>query len=233
MRLRAKLLIIMLAVSSLTFGTAVFGIVMIDGLAGTANTVLDEYVPLSRCAEQSLLAVTEASVSLNKVQQIQNPEEFDQLRVQEGGFRRSIVRFDMFIRAMLWGSNSRAFRQGHGGLTLVEWQRTGWQEVMVVSQAPFSVRQSAGEADIFFGGFARYGQEVLAGQRRILRLRLMGREDEARREQAVLSQRMSKAENYADLVTRTLEELVQQIHVELAESRRDVAHTHALTRRFL
>ena len=115
---------IMLLVASLALAIAVFGIVMINHLARTGESALNEYLPLSRCSEQALLAVSQGTVYLNRAHMIQNPEDMDQIRIIEGELRRSMINFDMFIKAMIWGSQSEAFQRSCGGLTRAEWERS-------------------------------------------------------------------------------------------------------------
>ena len=98
--------------------------------------------------------------------------EADRVRKLEGEFRQSVIRFDMFVKAIVYGSESETFRRLSGGLTRAQWEREKWHEKMVVEQAPYAVQQAAGEADILYAAFARYAREVFRNQKRILRRRL-------------------------------------------------------------
>ena len=215
--IRAKLTIIMLLVASLALAVALFAIMMIDRLAQANESILADYVPLSRCSEQALLAVSQGSVSLNKAQMIQDVEKMDGIRALEGELRRSMIHFDMFINAMVWGSQSEAFRRSYGGLTWAQWRRSGWSTAMVVKQAPRSVRQVASMADLYYGGFSKYAKQAMRNQRKMLRLRLQGKEDDACLMQQEIEEDIRRADRYAALVNDTLEKTVLNIHDHLAE----------------
>ncbi len=231
--IRTKLMIIMVVISSLTLATTVFGIWVIDRMAHTADEMLAEFIPLSRCSEQALLAVSQGSVYLNKGRMVRDPERMDDIRILEGELRQSMIRFDMFVKAMIWGSESKAFRQSCGGLTFAAWQREGWNGTMVVRTAPHSVRQVAGKADLCYGGFSKYARQVLKNQRRILRLQLSGSLDEARDLERQSEENLRRADRFAGLVNDALEGTVVNIHEHLGTTAREVERTQSMARRAL
>ena len=228
--IRRRLTTIMLVVSSLAFGTAVYGIAMINRLGREADAILANYVPALRCAEQALLAVSQGSHCLNKVQLIRSPDNMDQVRIVEGEFRKSMLRFDMFIKAITWGSESKSFQRSCGGLTWKEWERSGWSDSMVVPQMSGPVRQAAAVADIYFGGFSKYARLVLQDQKRLLRRRLENDTEGVAQIEAELLDNLSKADRYVDLVSRTLEKTVIGIHDQLNTAAIEVNQTQQLAR---
>jgi signal transduction histidine kinase/DNA-binding response OmpR family regulator len=231
--LRTKLIVIMAVVSSLTLGTAVFGIRMIDRVSSTADSVLAKYMPYSRCAEQALLSVTQGSVCLNQARRIDGLEEIVEIWSLEEEFQDHMDSFEMYVKAIAWGSESDAFRQTNDGRIFEQWQQAERGQVAEVPAAPFAVQQSAGMADIYFAGFSKYGRKVFENQKQIVQLELIGQLEEARREEAELAENLRRAERFADLVSETLEDLVSKIHHELERAKQDIQTTRALTRRTL
>ncbi len=221
----AKLTRIMVLVAGLTLATALFGVVMIHRLADTAENVMAESFPMSRCAEQALLAVSQAATSLSEAQLVQDPEQSDELRTVEGSLRRHLITFDMFIKAMLWGSQNEAFAGTSGGLALQEWKQQGWHERMVVAPAPSSVRQTAGMADVYFAGFSKYALAVLKSQERVLHLRLLEKHDELAEETAQRREHLIKAKRFSNLTNQTLERVIVRIHGHLDKTAEDVRQT--------
>jgi len=218
-------MIIMLVVSSLAVATAVFGIVVINHLAGTANKVLDEYIPSSRCSEQALLAVSQGSVCLHQGRLVREPKRSQEIRDIEIRFRRSMVRFDMFINAMKWGSESEAFKRSYKGLTYGTWRLEKWNEMMVVPKAPHSVRQIAGMADIYYAGFTNHATAVIRCQRHLLRLRLAEESGEADEQEREIEEHLRQANRFEGLVNGSLEHTVTNIHAHLADTARNVGRT--------
>ena len=119
----AKLRAIMLVVAVLSLAVAGFAIWMIDQLAETNELMLQQYVPLSRCAEQALLAVSEANDDFHAARRLQSPEQVEQIRELEKGLQQNMIAFDMFIKAMVWGTKSEAFQRSDKGQTQVRWRK--------------------------------------------------------------------------------------------------------------
>ncbi|HID24403.1 MAG TPA: hybrid sensor histidine kinase/response regulator, partial [Planctomycetaceae bacterium] len=231
--IRAKLMIIMVIVASLTFGTASFGIVMINRLARTTHAVLEQYVPYSRCCEQALLTVAHNSLCLNKLRLLKRPDDLhqlDQLRVQ---LRQNTIRFNMFMKAMIWGTESEPFTRSDDGLLLSQWEAEGWEGRMKVQQAPEPVRQAAGMADLYYGAFAKYAQRIVEDQQRLLQLSSRAAPEEFRKLQAQLEADFRKADRFASLVRDTLETTVEKIHRQLQIATRHVDRTQRVALRAL
>ena len=220
-----KLTGIMLLVASMALAIALFGIAMIDRLARASESALDQHLPLSRCSEQALLAVSQGSVCLNRVRMAQDPGDMQEIPAIEGAFRRSMINFDMFIKAMIWGSGSEAFRRSYGGLTYAEWRRSGWDETLVVGMAPSSVRQAAGAADLYYGGFAKHARAAIRNQKKMLRAQREGREDDVREIRKEVDENFRRADRYASLVNDTLEHSIRSVHSHLNAIAEDTRRT--------
>jgi signal transduction histidine kinase/DNA-binding response OmpR family regulator len=231
--LRTKLTIIMLVVSSLTLGTAVLGIIIVDHLAAKMNSLLAERVPLSRCSEQAMLASAEASIAMHKAREIENPADTEELADLRGQLQDCMIRFDMFVQAMICGSESDVFRGRAGGLTYDAWTRAGWNETMSVEQASKTVQTAARKADDDFTQFAKCAKNVLKSQRRILRMKLKGDEGELAEEQQQLLVNVREAEAFGQDVHDTLENLVHGLHAGDQAAVQHVAGTQAFARRTL
>ena len=231
--LRTKLTLIMVVVSSLTLGTAVFGMVIIDHLAANMNSLLAERIPLSRCSEEAMLASAQASIAMHKAREIEDPADTEALADLEGQLRDCMIRFDMFVQAMVCGSESDAFRTRAGGLTYDAWTRSDWNETMTVRQAPDSVQQAAGNAEIEFNELARYAKEVFKCQRRILRMKLKGDEGGLADEQQRLLGNVREAEACGQNVHDTLANLVRGLHASDQAAVQYVARTQVFARRTL
>jgi signal transduction histidine kinase/DNA-binding response OmpR family regulator len=220
--IKTKLIFIMVVVSALTLATAAFGMFMVHRVARTTDAMLSRYYPWSRCAEQALLAVVQGSDCVNKARLVEDPAQADRVRELEGEFQQSMIRFDMFINAIIWGSESEAFRRSSGGLTRAQWEKDGWHEAMVVEPAPYAVQQAAGKADIYYAGFAKYARGVLRNQKRILRLRLTDEHDAVMQEQQLLEENLRKADGFSKWVNITLERAVLGIHEHVTQAKSQV-----------
>ena len=112
--LRTTLLLSFLGFGILVGVLELFGVVRIRHLADTSTAVLEERMPLLRCSEEALLAMTAGSGALDKVWPLRDPVELGKVRALEEQFRESVIVFEMFTNAMIWGSESEAFRYSSG-----------------------------------------------------------------------------------------------------------------------
>ena len=231
--LRTKLTLIMLLVSSLTLGTAVLGLVIIDHLAANIDSLLAEQVPLSRCSEEAMLASAQASIAMHKAREIDDPADTEQLADLEGQLRDCMIRFDMFVHAMVYGSESDAFRARAGGLTHEAWSRRDGGDTMTVLQAPAPVQQAARDAEHDFTEFARCAKEVFKCQKRILRMKLKGDESGLPEEQKRLLANVRDAEAFGQSVHDTLKNLIRELHENNEAAVEHVAKTQVFARRTL
>ena len=231
--LRTKLALIMLVVSSLTLGTALFGLVVIDHLAANMNSLLAEQVPLSRCSEEAMLASAQASIAMHKAREIDSPSDMEQLADLEGQLRDCMIRFDMFVQAMICGSEGDAFRKRAGGLTYEAWMRTDEGDTMTVHEAPASVQKEAQDAAVDFTEFSKHAREVFKSQKRILRMKLVENESGLLEEQQRLVANLRRAEAAGQSVHDTLKSLVRGLHKNNEAAEHYVATTQAFARRML
>ena len=134
MTIRLKALGILTLLSVLVFALVMAGVIGLGRVTRAMNLVVAERVPIFRSSEQARLAVVSGAGYMDRALRIQDPERLDEVRVLEGRFGETMVDFDMFIKAMIWGSESEEFRNSSGGLTFAQWQRRGWHEKMVVKQ---------------------------------------------------------------------------------------------------
>ncbi len=224
----AKLRAIMLVVAILSLAAAGFAIWMIDQLAETNEIMLQQYIPLSRCAEQALLAVSEANNDFHEARRMQSPERLAQLRSLVEDFEQNMLAFDMCTKAMIWGSESDAFERSGGGQTQARWRQEPWAEQLVVQAAPPDVRQATGEADIYFAGFANAVRRVMAERRRLLEMPDTGRSQQADPSRQKMAADVALADRYTEYVHETLQRTIRRLHEHLA-----LLGKHALeTRRF-
>ncbi len=205
----ARLNMIMLLVSLLALAVAGFAIVVIQSLAANNEQVLHQYEPLSRCAEQALLSLSEGTVHLHQARMIRDPNAVDELRKLEGDFQRSMIRFDMFINAMIHGSETPEFHTSSGGLTERMWVEKGWRGTLIVERAPEAVRLAAERASSKYDAFATCAKTVLHHQRRLLRYRLFGATDQTESVEDLIDENVRNADRYADGVNHELEAALQ------------------------
>lgn len=145
--LRSKILIVLMSVSLLTFIIAIFCIIGVDYVARTANETINARMPLMKCSKQAQIAVFSESSNIYQILLIKTYDEIDKIRMFEGRFRESLITFDMYIKAIIFGSESEAFQSSSGGLTYGQWEKKGLKGLIIVKEAPPKIKKFAEEAN--------------------------------------------------------------------------------------
>ena len=227
--IKLKILSVLVGLSLLTVALALFGILKIRQLAETSSSVISERIPLSRCSEEAQAALFSGAGIINKAQLVQNPQDTDKVVALEGQLREAAINFDMFMNAMIWGSESEAFRNSYAGLTYSQWKRKGWYGFLIVNEAPPEIKQLAGMADIYFSGFFKYAKEVIRAQKRILRLKLMGSIDgKITQISAEMAKNIEKADRYFNLTDETLNKVVLDVQSYIGSAEVEIRKTHKI-----
>lgn len=213
--IRAKLGAIFAFLSIAGFSLVVFGVTRIHQVTEQADLVIAERIPLSRSAEEALHALTLGAGTIDRVLLIGTHEEIGHLQAVETRFKESVLIFDMFTKAMIWGSKTEAFQKSTGGLVSARWEKMGLQETLVVNTAPYEIQQAAGKATLYFGGFAKYVEKVIASQEKILRLQPSGNKEAIAQEERRRETYITKAKRYKNLVDETLHRVVTDIYAHV------------------
>ena len=202
--IRVKLVLFALSIFGAAFSLAGVGLMGIRQVARSADRLHLECLPILECtrhaSEALIVGAHLRDVALLSATQ---PEAFDDVRVYEGQFQRTDLQFDMYIQALIWGSDSWAFRQVSGGLTAAEWDRFGLTGRLIVPKVPDDVRRLASHAELYYAGFSRYTLRAMKSYRKALRLRAAGDMQKAAQALDEMQEARTKSQIYASLVRET------------------------------
>lgn len=148
-------------------------------IAKTANAITVDILPMKESFYRSRLALHRGLRTLDDVAlEVKNPEEFDKVREFENRLRATMINFNIFIKAIMWGSESDEFRKDSGGLTHMEWQRQRLQnDLMVVNKASADMQQLARQAEIYYADFSDSAIRALKSYKKVLRLEWEGQKE--------------------------------------------------------
>ena len=139
-------------------------------IAQSSNKITDNKIPFIRVTQNSLLAMFEGKSALENALAINNYSQIDRVRDKEALLNKSIVLFDLYINALTWGTQSKAFINSAGGLNFAEWQRLNLGRSFITQPPSYEQAQLAGAVDIYFGGFANNALRAIANHKKSLRL---------------------------------------------------------------
>ena len=223
--LRSKILIVLMSVSLLTFIIAIFGIIGVDYVARTANETINARMPLMKCSKQAQIAVFSESSNIYQILLIKTYDEIDKIRMFEGRFRESLITFDMYIKAIIFGSESEAFQSSSGGLTYGQWEKKGLKGLIIVKEAPPKVKKFAEEANEHHNRYVKYLKEIIKAQKKILRLNLLEKFEEINKVKADQIYYAEMANTYRIMAYEILEQLSSAVTSHFYNVTEDISQT--------
>lgn len=129
-------------------------------MISVSQNTIEHEVPRLMIAEEALFSMVYSSQLLSRIFEIQDPSEIDQLKHLESMLKNELFRFDMFLNALTWGTQSKAFEGVSGGLIKNQWIQSGLGEQYVIQKPKPIQAQLAGEVAIYSNAFAE--QSLLA-----------------------------------------------------------------------
>jgi signal transduction histidine kinase len=225
--IRGDLLLVLSLAFGLTLASMIFGLWAIRRNSRFVQQVFADYLALSQCTEQVLVAQSEATGCMSRALSLRGQgaaEEIAHLRLR---FAESVQHSATFINAMVWGSESEAFSRAAAGALAAAWQAQGAGRVPVVRPAPPELRQLAGLSDIYAAAFARRVFLVLDACERTLAAPATGPSTEDAR--SALAPVIEEAYTYRRLSTARLQEVVQRVHADLEKAAADARRAENAT----
>jgi len=214
--IRRDLLLVLGLASLLTLGSTLFGLLLIRRSTRLVEQVFADYLALSQCSEQVLMAQSDATGCMSRALTLEGPDAAQELAVLRARFVARAHRSSTFVNAMIWGSESEAFARGAAGTLAAAWHAQGGEQVPVVRPAPPVLRQLAGLSDIYFAAFARRVVLVLETCER--ELAAQGTPPDPAATRAVLEPAIREAYGFRRLSTDMLQQVVQRVHGDLREA---------------
>ena len=211
----------MLTASGTVFlGTLVIvgaGIASILQIKSSTDVIQDVFVPIEASVTRADFMLRHGNTILDKViSDVTDPEEFGRVREYESQFKRTMLSFDMYIKALMWGSGSSVFANSSGGLTRAEWEISGLGGNQIVRQAPDEMRVLAGQTDLYYSGFANNGLRALKNHKKALHAEFLGRVDEAREARRESIEFKLSAQEYESLTRNRLGAINSEVDVLIA-----------------
>lgn len=228
--LRSKILWLAIGLFLATLLVAVVGLAGMRRISDSAKRIHQECLPILQCARLAQQALQDsARVRDQALLDVTDPDELDQLRVYEGQFQRADIEFDMYMKALIWGSESRIFKEVAGGLTHAEWRRHGLEGRLIVGWAPERIRQLASQADLYQAGYSNHARRALKQHRRALRLQLTGDGQAAELERQQAYHERTESGAYARLIRELFSQMDQHMDAYVDRTVADIAEAQRTT----
>jgi len=205
--LGSKILTTLIIASLLSIVLAICGILGVNHVARTANMTINQRMPIMKCSMRAQNAILLGSSIIDQVLLLQQHDDIDKIRILEGKFRNSLIIFDMYIKAIILGSESNAFKKSSGGLTYAQWERNGLAGLVIIKQVPLKIKEFAKEAILHHNHYIKYAKEVIRTQKRVLRLKFSGNFEEIKKLKTEQAQDTKMATHYNEMTNEILKQL--------------------------
>ncbi len=127
-------------------------------VAKSADVILEDEVPIADASMEAMIAVISGRDVMGEYLLETDINKLDDIRKE---YDEVVTDFDMFISAMLYGSESKEFETMEGGKIHDMWVKDGYDEEMVIKKANDEVIALAKEADEFHEKFGENAEEMM------------------------------------------------------------------------
>ena len=222
--LQIKLLLIVVIICFFLLGLALIGKLSFQTIEKTSTQISEVEIPHLRTINECLYAVTTSQIAVEKALDTNKYSEISQVNQFELAFNKSANKSEMFLAAMTWGSESKAFAQSQNGRNEVEWQKANLKGKLRVKQLSPEKVQVASLASIYFAGFRNNAVKAITTHKLYLQLLEEGKQIEA----IYLESRVyaDKSRFYADQSEILLNQINKMSNDEIGEAEDLIRNTY-------
>lgn len=223
--IQLKLLALLVVIASfpvILAGTSLLGV---HRIGQSSETITVREMPLLRSIQEALSAMVTGQSATERILDIDDPAALASAGDIEAAFQDSVVRFQMFMAAITWGSETEAFARSGGGQNYAAWIAAGLKDVLAVSGASESEVELAGQTTIYYEGFVNNSRRAIEARKEYLNLTGQSQAKEAELAKASSKEYVAKARRFADLTADNLKEMTQQSNADALVSARALKAT--------
>jgi len=177
---------------------------------------------LQLAAGQAITSAKQMDWLIQRILLSQYSGNFSRIIARQGELLENMADFEMFIKAINWGSESSVFKNADDGRHYQRWLDQGWDKRIVLSDMPDSVRQYAGTAHLYYSAFIRYTSGIITHAQGYLNAIAAGDRAGAERDLALANAANKKVERFENLGSAALYQLIELTHQLNQESLREL-----------
>ena len=153
-------------------GVIIVGLLSIFSLkrvANNFNTYLQTSTSKIQSIQEALIALENANSNFAYVLSVEKLENINDINQYESGFNQAILQYSVFVKALMWGSESEKFRTTNGGIIYSEWKRMKLSQDFVVPPADEREKSTVENLETNINPFIANAQQIFTLKRRIIR----------------------------------------------------------------
>ncbi|OGG52377.1 hypothetical protein A2851_04990 [Candidatus Kaiserbacteria bacterium RIFCSPHIGHO2_01_FULL_53_29] len=216
--IQQKLLLVLVVIAAFPLILAGTSILGIERIAQNSDVIVEREMPLLRSIQEALSAMVSGQSSAERILDVEEFEMLADAAQEKTTFQESIVRFQMFLAAITWGSESEAFRHSAEGKNYAAWTAAGLKDALVVQGSSPEEIELAGRTSIYYEGFVNNTLRAIDTREEYLTLKKAGQVKEAELAKAASKEYVEKARHFADLSSAHLAEMTQRSNETAQES---------------
>ncbi|GEM_PF-578729 len=220
LNIRAKMLILVMGILAIFLFLDILFLKNLRQVAKIADAIPTDILPMKESFYRSRLALHRGLRTLDDVLlEVKNPEDFDRVREFENRLRATMISFNIFIKAIMFGSESDEFLKDSGGLTRVEWRRQELEHrLTVVNKASSDMQQLARQAVVYYDDFSDNAVKVLKSYKKILRSEWEGQKENADIEWRQMHVYRQNAKKYFEFIEEVFRQMDKASSMSVADT---------------
>lgn len=212
--IKAKVILFSCIISFAFFSITAFALWAIREISRSADIMYTDYIPLIEATHYASIASRDGNQAIDHLMlDVTSPEDFDKVREYMGVYKKTMMDFDMYMSAILLGSESAEFKEASGGLTYAMWTREGLEEKLIVKKAPAGILRLVERIESTYNVKAAKALKFMKIYRKALRLELMGKTDES----AAVRDSLTGYRDAVDEAAESIDDDFRKINFELGE----------------
>ncbi len=216
--IQLKLLVLLFLVILFFAAVTATSLLGLYRIGQSSDIIVERETPLVRSIQEALSAMVIGQSMVERALDIDNPKEVNKIDEQAEEFKNSIARFNMFMAAITWGSETEAFQRSSGGENYQAWTEAGFKGVIVVLESTLEQRELASLTGIYYEGFVNNANKAMALRKEFLNLTAEEKLNDAEKAKTLSKENVLKARRFADLTIGNLRQMVEYSNITTLES---------------
>lgn len=227
--IQLKMLLLLLIVAFFVLAVIASGVIGFQKISSVSSRITEKEFPLVVSIQGALSAMIAGQSTIERTLDldINDPLLVSSISSLQSAFNTSVSRFNMFISAITWGSETEAFKSSANGSNYQSWVDNGFQGTLIVLEPSQEEKQLAAETSLYYNGFINNVLNALIAHRSYLDHISMGHTKLAEEDKHKSEEAIAKARHFSELSINSLGEMVSLSNASITASANTLKNTEA------
>ncbi len=220
--IRSKLVFYVGVVVLLILGLGVVFLVVFWRDATVVEQRMRENSSIVKATEEALSAAGSVRFYEQRALLVSRTNNAESLEEYAAAFEKATSDFQLFIKALTWGSESQGFKKAGKGTVYERWVREGWEQKLKLHEPSQNIQQLAGKAEIYFETESKHLRKAIQTFQQARLLRSENKEIEAENKYAEAMESVRSSLRFGELENQALHQLMEESNQWTELSRQQV-----------